>query len=164
MNENSSPIPRALVRDDDIAGRADKALERAALPATPSTILIVDDDPLTRAALVRMFQDDGHVPTATSTSFDCLELLDTGASFDIIVIDLVMPPGTPHGFALGRMIRTRDPFQKVLYISGNLDTLPSSELSDANAPMLAKPVRASELQEAVRSILSGKAIGPSTEA
>jgi CheY-like chemotaxis protein len=124
------------------------------LASKPSTILVVDDDPLTRETLVGILEDDGYVPTAVATSLDCLKILDTGASFDLIVIDLVMPPGTPHGFALGRMIRVHNRFQKLLYISGYIDALPSSELSDANAPILAKPVHASELQAAVTRILN----------
>jgi CheY-like chemotaxis protein len=124
------------------------------LPATPSTILVVEDEPLTRDALVRIFQEDGYVPTGTATSLDCLKILDAGASFDLIVIDLVMPQGTPQGFALGRLLRVQNISQKLLYISGNLDALSSSEFNNANAPILAKPVRSWELKETVRSILS----------
>lgn len=114
-----------------------------------SAILVVDDDPFSRAAMVSVLEEDGHILTAVGSSFDCLRLVLGGATFDLIIIDVVMPPTVPHGFALGRMLRHRNRDQKLLYVTGHLDALPSGELTGANAPILVKPIRALELQDAV---------------
>jgi CheY-like chemotaxis protein len=108
-------------------------------------------------AVVRILADAGYLATAVCTSFECLNLLSRGAEFDLIVSDIVMPESVPHGFALGRMLRTRHPRQKLLYLSGHIDSYPSSELSTVSAPLLAKPVPASELLDTVRRVLEGEA-------
>lgn len=123
-----------------------------------STVLVVEDDPFSRDVLVLILEDAGYVVTAVCTSFECLNLLSKGEVFDLVVCDIVMPKSVPHGFALGRMLRTRHPKQKLLYLSGYVDSLPESELGTLNAPMLGKPVRAWELVETVRRVLGGEAL------
>jgi CheY-like chemotaxis protein len=83
-----------------------------------------------------------------------LSLLDTGAEFDLVVIDVLMPVGTPQGFSLGRMIRYRNQSQRLVYISGAIDSIPEDELQGAEAPVLSKPVRVAELLDAVRTVLA----------
>ena len=101
--------------------------------------------------------DDGHAVATTATSFECLNLLGAGATFDLIIIDIVMPPATPHGLALGRMIRAKNHQQKLLYLRGQTQVIPKDELRDANAPVLTKPIRAAQLWDAVRHALAGNA-------
>ncbi len=126
----------------------------SAIGSTPATILIVDDDPGVREMLERAFSGQGYEATAVSTSMECLELLHAGADFDLMVIDVLLPEGTPHGFSLGRMVRYRNPSQSLLYMSGGaIDNIPDDELKRAEAPVLAKPVRITELLDAVRMVL-----------
>jgi hypothetical protein len=54
------------------------------------------------------------------------------------------------------MVRARNPQQKLLYVSGYGDALPSIELSTANAPVLRKPVYPSELLDAVQEVMAGE--------
>jgi CheY-like chemotaxis protein len=119
-----------------------------------ATILIVDDDPSVRDMLLHAFAVHGYQATAVSTSMDCLRLLDAGTVFDLLIIDVVMPEGTPHGFCLGRMARYRKPSQRLLYMSGALDVIPEDELKAAEAPVLAKPVRIAELLDTVQRVLA----------
>jgi CheY-like chemotaxis protein len=142
-------LEKAAVRQAGGKGRAMQHSVNA-----PSSILVVDDDPQTRDVMVKILEDQGHLVTAAETSFVCLDLLSKGATFHLIIIDIVMPPSTPHGFALGRMIRVSNRQQKLLYISGQVEMLPSRELSGANAPVLPKPIHAAELQDAVRRVLA----------
>jgi CheY-like chemotaxis protein len=121
-----------------------------------TSILVVDDDPLVRDALAGMLVDGGYSVTAIANSFECLNLLSDGHAFDLLILDVVMPPSTPHGFALGRMVRTRNRQQKLLYVSGYGDALPSNELATVNAPILRKPMDASALLDAVRQVLAGQ--------
>ena len=127
-----------------------------AIQGLASTVLVVDDDPDCREVVVRILEDAGYVVRAVCNSFECLNLLSNGEAFDLVVSDVVMPKSVPHGFALGRMLRTRHPEQKLLYLSGYVDALPSSELSTVDAPVLAKPVPAPELVDTVRRVLEGE--------
>jgi CheY-like chemotaxis protein len=129
----------------------------AAQGFSASTVLVVEDDPDCREVVVRILEDAGYLVRAVSTSFECLNLVSAGDAFDLVICDIMMPGSAPHGFALGRMLRTRHAQQKLLYISGYIDSLPSSELSTANAPVLTKPVQASDLLDAVRRVLDGEA-------
>ena len=128
-----------------------------AVQDSASTVLVVEDDPDCREVVVRILEDAGYVVTAVSTSLECLNLVSEGEAFDLFVCDIMMPESVPHGFALGKMLRTRHAEQKLLYLSGYIDSLPSSELSTANAPVLTKPVHASDLLDAVRRVLDGEA-------
>jgi CheY-like chemotaxis protein len=121
-----------------------------------TSILVVDDDPLVRDALAGVLVNGGYRVTAIATSFECLNLLSDGHAFDLLILDIAMPPVTPHGFALGRMVRTRNRQQKLLYVSGYGDALPRNELATANAPILRKPMHASELLDAVQQVLAGQ--------
>jgi two-component system, cell cycle sensor histidine kinase and response regulator CckA len=116
-----------------------------------SSILVVEDHAATREALVRMLRAQDYSADGVETSLECLKLLDEGAEFDLLIIDLVMP--SLSGFLLGRMARQRRPGQHLLYISGYREALSDAELELAGAPVLAKPMRMSEFIEQVRRAL-----------
>jgi DNA-binding response OmpR family regulator len=126
----------------------------SAMENAPATILIVDDDPSVRETLQLAFAAEGYVASAVSTSMACLALLDAGAKFDLLVIDVLMPPSIPNGFSLGRVVRYRKPKQRLVFMSGAIESLPKRELDGAQAPVLAKPVRIAELLAAVRMVLA----------
>jgi two-component system, cell cycle sensor histidine kinase and response regulator CckA len=125
-----------------------------AMGNSSATILIVDDDPNVRDVLLHAFAVHGYQATAVSTSMEALNLLDAGAEFDLVVIDVLMPVGTPQGFSLGRMVRYRNPSQRLVYISGAIDSIPENELQGAEAPVLTKPVRIAELLDTVQRVLA----------
>ncbi|MGO8915326.1 MAG: response regulator [Stellaceae bacterium] len=116
-------------------------------------ILVIDDDPGTRDVLVGALEAAGYAVQAVATSMECLALLDGGGRFDLLIIDVLMPPPSPHGFALGRMARNRNPGQALIYISGLLGAIPEAELKGAQGPVLAKPVRIPEFIDSVRRVL-----------
>lgn len=116
-------------------------------------ILVIDDDPGTRDVLVGALEAAGYAVQAVATTMECLALLKWGATFDLLIIDVVMPAPSPHGFALGRMAKHRNASQKLLYISGLLDAMPEDELKSAQGPVLAKPVRIAEFIDTVRRVL-----------
>jgi two-component system, sensor histidine kinase ChiS len=71
------------------------------------SILVVEDHAATREALVRMLQHEGFVADGVATSMECLKVMDQGETFDLLIIDVVMPSSS--GFSLGRMARQRRP-------------------------------------------------------
>jgi CheY-like chemotaxis protein len=124
------------------------------------TILVVDDEPLTGNVLVRALEEDGYSATQTASSMECLQLLDKGVTFDLLIIDVFLP--ALHGFALGRMARLRNRNQKLLYISGAPSLIPEIERERADGPILGKPVRISELLESVRRVLASDVVPSGT--
>jgi two-component system, cell cycle sensor histidine kinase and response regulator CckA len=118
----------------------------------PQSILIVEDHAATREALVQMLRGQGYIANGVASSLECLKLLDEGARFDLLVVDLVMP--SLSGFLLGQMARKRRHDQNLLYISGFRDALSEDELERAGAPVLAKPMRMSEFIENVQQVLA----------
>lgn len=53
-------------------------------------VLVVDDDPLSLKAMERILARDSDV-VATLSARRVLEILETGARFDVVLSDLVMP-------------------------------------------------------------------------
>jgi two-component system, cell cycle sensor histidine kinase and response regulator CckA len=125
-----------------------------ARPARNITIIVVDDDPLTRAELGRALQREGYSITEATTSMDCLKLLDAGATFDLLITKVSMAP--PHGFALGRMAKHRNPPQKVLYLGGAQTSLSDNEREVMNGPVLDQPTDVAELLGAVKQVLASE--------
>lgn len=116
-------------------------------------ILVVDDDASTRDVLVRALTDEGYDAAGVASTMESLKLLDGGARFALLVIDVMMPPGMPHGFALARMVRSRNADQRIIYISGMMEGLPSKEIERLEDPILSKPVHIADFLEAVHKAL-----------
>jgi DNA-binding response OmpR family regulator len=117
------------------------------------SVLIVDDNEDLCFALSVYFENLGYrVSTATSAMF-ALDILDQ-TSFDMLIIDCVMPPGTLTGAALGRMVRNRDRRAAIVFISGHEDVV---EKEDLPGPIVTKPFHPEELHSVVSKMLSGRA-------
>jgi len=101
------------------------------------SILVIDDDSVARGLLVRILEEEGYLVRGVATTMECLSLLDGGAEFDLLAAEVVMPPSMPHGFALGRMVKLRNPRQQLLYVTGVLEALPEGELETVE--ILTKP-------------------------
>jgi two-component SAPR family response regulator len=88
---------------------------------------------------------------AVATSYEALRELDANRPIDLTVIDIKMPPGNPHGFALARMALLRRPSLRLVFISGY------PEVVEADGPppgsVLLKPVRLEKLSEIVSAEL-----------
>jgi DNA-binding LytR/AlgR family response regulator len=79
---------------------------------------------------------------------DALKILDKGRGFDIVVADIALQPTEPHGFALARMIRFKNPEVRVMFVTGNLEIL-KVEPGLEGELILYKPVELSELSEKI---------------
>jgi DNA-binding NtrC family response regulator len=119
IGEGSEPAP-----DPGVAGR---------------TILLVEDDEGSAYAVARCLRAIGYEVVAARDFRQALEALDSPRSIDLLLTDIRLTAGTPHGFALGRMARMRRPQLRVVYITGVAD-LPESEIEGALGPVLRKPL------------------------
>jgi len=78
------------------------------------------------------------------------ELFDGGAG-DLLVSDILLPSGTPHGIAVAAMVKVNRPGIPVLFITGYPDYL---EHVPPGATVLIKPVLNDELLAAVSACLN----------
>lgn len=120
-------------------------------------ILLIEDDDLLRSTVQQLLELDGHRVTDAANGEQGLNLLGAGGGVDLVITDILMPG--IDGTQVITELRRRQPDLPVIAISGgrrvlspefNLET---ARLVGANN-VLAKPFGRSELQEALRAVLS----------
>jgi DNA-binding NtrC family response regulator len=110
-------------------------------------ILVVDDDETFRWAVSRALRDQG---IAVSETGSCATALDHLAEIGLLVADVRMPHGQPHGFALASMARARNPDLKILFVTAYPELAGAIDHAGAElGPSIAKPA---ELKDVVREI------------
>jgi DNA-binding NtrC family response regulator len=121
------------------------------------TVLVVDDDDAVRGAVSEALGMAGYQVIAVATTTVALGELDSGRAIDLAIVDVKMPPGHPHGFALARMARFRHPTLRLVFMSGSPAAVDPDvmEYEDPRGPVLLKPVRIAELIETVGATLNG---------
>jgi CheY-like chemotaxis protein len=82
------------------------------------TILVVEDDQPLAYSLAKQLETAGYTVKSVGSSMTALDVLDSKANIDLLLVDIVMPPGQPNGLALGRMARMKRPGVKVAYMTG----------------------------------------------
>jgi len=108
------------------------------------TILLIEDDEATLQVAAETLRATGYRVVAAADFQAAFEFFDSGEAVDLMITDIRMPPGTPHGFAMARMARSRRPGLKILYMTGYRD-IPPSEAADAAGKVIRKPVKPEEL-------------------
>ena len=116
-------------------------------------VLIVDDHPVNRQILEEMVSSWRMSPVVVTGAVEALEALrDTADSFQLVVTDAMMPDH--DGFELIREIRKDRRFSHVkviLLTSAGLDASPPNRV--ALDRVLTKPVKHSDLLEAIQSVM-----------
>ena len=116
----------------------------------PLHILLADDEPGVRLVTAQFLSQDGHDVASVGDGADVIACLDAGASFDLVVLDLLMPG--MGGRECGTILAERYPDLPVLYVSGYADP----ENLPANAFVLGKPFTPQELRQAIVTTLRKK--------
>jgi DNA-binding NarL/FixJ family response regulator len=123
--------------------------------------LIVDDHPLFRDALhgaVRVAYPEVDTAEARSIA-EALDLIGSGAPFDLALLDLSMPD--VQGFEGLLQLRTRHPRLPVIVVSGHEDSRVIAEaLSYGAAGFVPKSARKDDLAAAIRSVMEGAVYVP----
>jgi len=116
-------------------------------------ILVVDDNATNREIVTRHGRSWSMDPLAAASAADALALLDAGETFDVAVLDMMMPG--MDGIALAREIRKRRGERELpLVLLTSLGRLPGAQSSSDFVVQLTKPVRASQLYNALLKALS----------
>ena len=119
----------------------------------PTTVLVVDDEPMIRQISRRTLEANGYVVTEAASGLEAIELLSHGTPLDLLIADLDMPELT--GDEMVRRIRTIRPELKVLYVTGHIDLLMDARPLWEGEAFLDKPFNATGLREAVSLLLYG---------
>ncbi len=120
-----------------------------------SRILVVDDNATNREIISRQARSWGMEPVAVELPSEALALIDTGERFDVAVLDMMMPE--MDGLALALEIRKRRETELPLVLLSSLGRLPQARAATGFAAQLAKPVKASQLYDALVTVLAGQA-------
>jgi CheY-like chemotaxis protein len=140
-------LPRAEAQNAQLPQRA-----AVTTPTGNETILVVDDNPNVRKAVVRQLHDLGYRTIEAESGPAALTLVHDGARFDLLLTDVVMPGGIT-GYDLADELRQTQPDLKVLFTSGYTELAASTNHSRSDAPLLSKPYRKQDLGRAVRAAL-----------
>jgi len=120
-----------------------------------ANILVVEDSPAVRMAIVEVLEDLGHAVTETENGRIALDHLGTTA-FDLVVTDVLMPE--VDGIEVIKAVRRTRPETKILAISGGAPNLPAgyalklTEMFSADA-VLYKPFMNDELRKSVSDLV-----------
>ena len=111
------------------------------------SILVVDDDPMSRSLAVRALKEIGQVYQA-ETGYEALHIITMHNDISIVLLDLRMPG--QHGLDTLKEIRNNNSDISVLVVSGFAADLPEDIVTSGQAAkIIEKPVTVQQLQEAV---------------
>lgn len=113
-------------------------------------ILLVEDHADVRSITAERLKLLGYRVVEADTGAAALEILDTGAVFDLVLSDIVMPGGV-SGVALAQRVKRLLPQAGLLLTSGFPDEFVHLDHAEVSAiPILRKPYGMAELASAVR--------------
>ena len=148
-------LPRAmdLAADEHVAAAG-------ALPRGHEEILVVEDEPRVRAAMVEQLQSLGYaVSHAADGSAGIAAFEQAKRPYDLLLTDVVMPG--LNGKKLADEVTSRWPRTSVLFVSGfSQDNIVHDGRLDPGAKLLTKPFRKGDLALAVRNALDTAAVEP----
>jgi two-component system cell cycle sensor histidine kinase/response regulator CckA len=127
-------------------------------PTVP-TVLVVDDEAPIRRLARRILEDAGYRVTEAGDGVEALSLLTPDSKIDLLMADLAMPK--LGGDALVCQIRCAHPDLKVLYVTGQIDSLMDARALWEDEAFLEKPFTPVGLMEAVSLLLYGTIRRPS---
>ncbi|MBN2798896.1 MAG: response regulator, partial [Deltaproteobacteria bacterium] len=121
----------------------------------PSTVMVVDDEPMVRRVAVRVLTRAGYTVVEANSGEEALKRFEQ-EPVSCLVMDLSMPG--LDGVETLAALRQRAPRVSAILVSGYASEEVRSRLGDMEASVLHKPFRADELRDAV-VLLIGAAQG-----
>ena len=117
------------------------------------TILVVEDEPAVRSAVVGMLEALGYTVAEAADGSEALEALKSGTFADLVFSDVVMP--RMGGQELLERVRKLTPYLPFLFSSGYTDQALRDQLdTERKTSFIAKPFTIKKLSRAVRQALS----------
>jgi PAS domain S-box-containing protein len=124
----------------------------AELPTGRERVLVVDDDPIQREVALRLLGRLGYAANAAASGEEAVERLRSEEA-DLLVLDMVMPPGIDGAETYRRAVGVR-PGLRAVVVSGFAESERVHEAQRLGAgPYVRKPVTLGQLARAVRAEL-----------
>jgi DNA-binding NtrC family response regulator len=114
-------------------------------------IILVEDDVGLRYAYLKILVAAKYAVHPFADYIGVTEMLDRDEPAHLLLVDIMLPEGTPHGIALAAMARRHRPELPVIYLTGYPDYL---RHVPAEANVLVKPIAEAKLLAAVASVLA----------
>jgi two-component system, cell cycle sensor histidine kinase and response regulator CckA len=122
-------------------------------PAEPNacfTVLVADDEPALRQAVVQILRSNGYKVLEAQSSTEALDMAHRHAGhLDVLLTDVVMP--AMRGPELARRVAQAHPEAQVIYMSGYAEGFEDAQLP-ANSVFLQKPFRFATLLEQLKLV------------
>jgi CheY-like chemotaxis protein len=125
-------------------------------PRPPTTILIVDDERLSRRLAYRILTEEGYRVLEADGGPEALDVLRLAqGQVDLLIVDVVMHGC--DGVELARQVLERWPDQHIVYMSAHpAEVLMRHGLPSLDVPFLAKPYTRDEALSKVREALESR--------
>lgn len=122
-------------------------------PPPGTTILVVDDERITRRVAYRILSEEGYRVFEAASAEEAMSVLDMAHRYiHLVILDVVMP--VVDGVELGRQILAKWPSLRLLYMSAHpAEVLMQHGLTDTHVMFLAKPFTHDELLGKVQQAL-----------
>jgi DNA-binding NtrC family response regulator len=122
-------------------------------PRIATTILVVDDERLSRRIAYRILSEEGYRVLEAESAPEALDVLSQARGrIDLVILDVVMPDC--DGVELGQIILEEWSDQRMLYMSAHpAEILVQHGLQSLDFPFLAKPYTRDEALAKVREAL-----------
>ncbi|HXP02848.1 MAG TPA: response regulator [Stellaceae bacterium] len=79
--------------------------------------MVVEDDASLRRIVVRMLEGAGFAVTAAHGFGDAMEAIESTNEISLLLADIEMPAGTPHGYSIGASARRHRHDLKIVYMT-----------------------------------------------
>jgi DNA-binding NtrC family response regulator len=116
-------------------------------------ILVVEDNADYRRLVVRILKRAGFRVTEAAGFAEAMSAIEGDEEFALLLSDIGMPAGTPHGFSIGAIGRRHRPDLRIVYMTGGQDASQFS-LFGRDATVLQKPFTGDQLIAAIKSALA----------
>ncbi|MFK0335539.1 response regulator [Rhizobium sp. NPDC090275] len=113
----------------------------------PVTVLVVEDEPLTRLSIVAGLEDEGFIVFEAANADDAITVLEANLEIQLVFTDVDMP-GTMDGLRLAAFVRDRWPPIHIIVTSGH--SSPDPAFLPVNAPFFSKPYRPEDIFSEIR--------------
>ncbi|HJR49752.1 MAG TPA: response regulator [Gemmatimonadales bacterium] len=125
------------------------------LPQSYLTVLVVDDERVSRRVATRMLRELGLRVLEADGAEEALDVFRTSQQpIDVVLLDVVMPE--TDGVELAEQILSHRPGQRIIFMSAYpADVLAEHGLQDLEVLFLAKPYTMEELRAKVRLAMEG---------
>jgi DNA-binding response OmpR family regulator len=122
-------------------------------PAPGTTILVVDDERITRRVAYRILSEEGYRVFEAASADEAMSVLDMAHHYiHLVIVDVVMP--LVDGVELGRRMLASWPSLRLLYMSAHpAEVLAQHGLANLDVLFLAKPFTHGEMLNKVTEAL-----------